>query len=331
MPDTQTQTETQRPAFDGADLVVSTDDLTKTFADETAVDHINLKIPRGVIFGFIGPSGCGKTTTVRMLLGIYNPSSGSARVLDSDPQTFSRNEQEKIGYMPQRFVLNPELSVMENLNFAASLYGVPWRRKKRLSALLELVALDGHEHKKVANISGGMRRRLSMITALAHEPELIFLDEPTAGIDPVLRRTFWDYFIDLKDQNRTLFVTTQYVGEAAYCDYVGVMLKGRLLAVDTPTRLRRSAIGGDIIRLETETFMPPGMLERLETQTAVSIVRVSRQKDNILHIIVDDASANMAPLLEWVKEQGITVKTINEYVPPFDDVFVKLVEKADSQ
>jgi ABC-2 type transport system ATP-binding protein len=314
------------PVFD--ETVLRTENLSKVFAEETAVDHINLAVPPGSIFGFVGPSGCGKTTTVRLLLGIYKPSSGMAHVFKCQPQKFTRREQEKIGYIPQLFVLYPELTVWENLNFAASLYGVSWRRKNRLHELLELVELKGHENKLVTNISGGMQRRLSMAAALVHEPELVFMDEPTAGIDPVLRRTFWDYFARLKEEGHTLFVTTQYVGEAAHCDYVGVMFNGRLIALDTPTQLRRQIMGGDIIKLSTEEYLSPAMFSSLQNQPFLQERHVSRQPNNSLHMIVDDASATIQVALNWFQENDIAVRAINEYVLPFDDVFIKLVEEA---
>jgi ABC-2 type transport system ATP-binding protein len=314
------------PVFD--ETVIRTENLSKVFAEETAVDHINLAVPPGSIFGFVGPSGCGKTTTVRLLLGIYKPSSGMAHVFKCQPQKFTRREQEKIGYIPQLFVLYPELTVWENLNFAASLYGVSWRRKNRLHELLELVELKGHENKLVTNISGGMQRRLSMAAALVHEPELVFMDEPTAGIDPVLRRTFWDYFARLKEEGHTLFVTTQYVGEAAHCDYVGVMFNGRLIALDTPTQLRRQIMGGDIIKLSTEEYLSPAMFSSLQNQPFLQERHVSRQPNNSLHMIVDDASATIQVALNWFQENDIAVRAINEYVLPFDDVFIKLVEEA---
>lgn len=326
-----TETKAVERLSGSAELVIHTEDLSKAFAGETAVDQLTLDVPPGVIFGFIGPSGCGKTTTVRLLLGIYKPTSGTASVLNCNPQAFSRREQESIGYMPQLFVLYQELTVWENLNFAASLYGVPWRRKSRLHDLLELVELKGHQDKLVSQISGGMRRRLSMAAALVHNPELLFLDEPTAGIDPVLRRSFWDYFATLKDEGRTLFVTTQYVGEAAYCDYVGVMINGRLLTVGTPTELRRQALGGDVIQLKTETFLPPPLFNELKDQPFVTASNVTRKTNHTLHIVVDNASATIPTLLNWFQQKKVAVESINEYSLPFDDVFVKLVEKAKNE
>lgn len=309
------------------DSVIQTTDLTKQFGDQTAVDHVNLDIPAGSIFGFIGPSGCGKTTTVRLLLGIYAPTSGSVRIFGREAAEFSRQDQEQIGYMPQQFVLYPDLTGWENLTFAASLYGMPLRRNQRLKQLLQLVELEGHERKRIRQLSGGMQRRLSLAAALVHNPRLLFLDEPTAGIDPVLRRKFWDYFKQLQAEGHTLFVTTQYVGEAAYCDYVGVMNNGRLMMVDTPSGLRRRAQGGDILRLRSQEEVEYGQIVALRQEAFITNGRVSRLPNQTLEMIVEDGSTALPLLLTWCQQQKIAVESANEYVLPFDDIFVTLIEK----
>ena len=234
------------------EVVVRMRDVSKYFGEVAAVNKITLEVPKGGIFGFIGPSGCGKTTTVRLLVGNYEASEGEIEVLDKSPDNYTADDQRRIGYMPQLFILYPELTVWATLNFAASIYGYTMDRRERLEELLDLVELTGHEKKMVRNISGGMQRRLSLASTLIHSPELIFLDEPTAGIDPVLRRKFWDHFQTLKVQGHTLFVTTQYVGEAAYCDYVGVMRNGKLLMVETPEMLRYHALNGHVVDLRTK-------------------------------------------------------------------------------
>jgi len=173
------------------DSVISAKNLTKKFGDETAVEDVSFDVPRSSIFGFIGPSGSGKTTTVRLLTGVYTPTEGQATVLDHNPARFSQNDRARLGYMPQLFVLYPHLTVWGNLDFAASLYGMGLSRGKRLKAALTFVELYEHRSKLARNISGGMLRRLSLAATLVHDPELLFLDEPTAGIDPVLRHKFW--------------------------------------------------------------------------------------------------------------------------------------------
>lgn len=311
--------------------IIYTNDLTKQFNGTTAVDNLSLQVPPGVIFGFIGPSGCGKTTSIRLLLGVYKPDSGDIQVLGHQPDKFSHRERARIGYMPQQFILYPELDVWENMNFAASIYGYPLRRKARLQELLELVELTGHEHKKVRNLSGGMKNRLSLAASIIHNPELLFLDEPTAGIDPVLRRKFWDHFQQLKGENKTLFVTTQYVSEAAYCDYVGVMMDGRLITVATPEGLRRRALGGEVIHLHCAEYLSDEQMAALRQQPLLEGGAVRQLADHILELVVDDAGTTLPRLLEYCQQENIVVLSAEEYLPPFDDIFVHLIEQERHQ
>lgn len=310
------------------EIVVQARDLVKQFGPVTALDHITLDVPQGTIYGFIGPSGCGKTTTVRCMIGNYRPTEGVVKVLGRTPDSFTLAEKKRIGYMPQLFILYPELSVWENLYFVASVYGYPLNRRERLEELLDLVELSGHEKKLVRDISGGMQRRLSLATTLIHDPELIFLDEPTAGIDPVLRRKFWDYFRRLRDEGRTLFVTTQYVGEAAYCDYVGVMAHGALLMVETPDDLRYKAMGGDIVQFHASTALNSKMITDLRNLTFVTGELAFLDSQSV-QLIVEDASTSIPHLLDWAEDEGIEIEAINQHVPPFDDVFVKIMEDED--
>lgn len=307
-------------------MAIKTRELTKAFAGEVVVNAITMDVPEGAIFGFIGPSGSGKTTTVRLLMGLYEPDSGELSVLGARPSSFTRHEREEIGYLPQLFVLYPDLTVWENMNFAASLYGVSFIRGKRLNQLLDLVELREDKHKLVRNISGGMQRRLSLAATLIHNPSLLFLDEPTAGIDPILRKKFWDYFKTLQSHGHTLFVTTQYVGEAAYCDFVGVMSEGRLISVNTPEGLRREAYGGDIIKL--------GSTERIDYNFRREVQELPKLKTRILNatdyelqLLVDDAATATPYLVEYFKDRRKSVNSVENYLPSYDDVFVKLIEK----
>ena len=308
------------------ETVIQMRDVTKRFGELAAVNNISLDVPQGGIFGFIGPSGCGKTTTVRLLIGNYEATEGEMAVLGKSPDVFTADDQRRIGYMPQLFILYPELTVWENLNFAASIYGYPMDRDERLRELLDLVELTGHENKLARNISGGMQRRLSLASTLVHQPELIFLDEPTAGIDPVLRRKFWDHFQVLKERGHTLFVTTQYVGEAAYCDYVGVMRKGELLMVETPQMLRYKALGGHVLDLRT---IEPLSLEALVMLEDNPLVRgeITFLDQLTARFAVEKASTAIPQLLDWFRENEVGVESINEWVPPFDDVFVMIMEQ----
>ncbi len=308
------------------EIVIHTDELTKKFNHEPAVQDVTLDVPRGQIFGFIGPSGSGKTTTVRMLTGILEPTSGKAVVLGRSPAKFDERTREKIGYMPQLFALYPDLTVWENMNFAASIYGMGWFRGKRLRQVLDFVELYGDRGKLAHNLSGGMQRRLSLAATLVHDPVLIFLDEPTTGIDPILREKFWEHFRSLRDEGRTLFVTTQYVGEAAQCDYIGVLDQGRLLTVDTPEGLRRQALGGEVVELQTLERIDYNHLQLLRRLPFVH--NITRQGDQELRLVVDEASTAIPALLEWAKQQKLSIASIQQYLPPFDEVFVELVNKA---
>jgi ABC-2 type transport system ATP-binding protein len=305
--------------------------LTKIFGNETAVADVSFQLPPRKILAVIGPSGCGKTTTLRLSIGIYNPSSGDVTLMGRRPATFTSAARREIGYMPQLFVLYPQLTVWENLSFAASMYGMSLRgRKKRMQEVLEFVDLDKHAAKLARNISGGMQRRLSLAATLIHDPQYIFLDEPTAGIDPVLRRRFWDHFVQLREQGRTLFVTTQYVGEAAYCDLVAVMAKGRLLMVEPPDKLRKRAFAGEIVNYRSTT---PVTLEQVAEVQRMPFVhaKIDIQSPTALRIIVDEASTAMPQLMRWSGERGIAIEAIEEYVPPFDDVFVELLRRAERE
>lgn len=308
--------------------IVHAQSLTKQFGDQFAVRDVTFQVPRGTIFGFIGPSGCGKTTTVRLMAGIYEPTAGDVRVLGRRPIEFSQSTRERIGYMPQLFVLYPDLTVWENLNFTASLYGMGLRRNKRLNQVLDFVELGDHKRKQANQISGGMQRRLSLAATLVHDPELLFLDEPTAGIDPVLRRKFWDHFEVLQQEGRTLFITTQYVGEAAYCDYVGVMAEGRLLMVATPDDLRARAYGGEVIDISlTNRLSYEQHIQPLRGLPFVKDGRVLRTGENSVRLIVDEASTALPALMTWCQNNAITVEKIEEFLPPFDDVFVEILKQ----
>lgn len=310
---------------ESAGNVVETQNLTKIFGKDIAVQSLNMQVPRGTIFGFVGPSGCGKTTTVRLLTGIHKPTSGTLSVLGKNPGDFLKSDREKIGYLIQQFVLYPQLTVWENLNFAASFYGVDIFRGKHLIKLLDFVELKGDKHKLARDLSGGMKRRLSLAATLVHKPELLFLDEPTAGIDPILRQKFWDYFKELQSEGHSLFITTQYVGEAAYCDLVGVMYGGRLLMIETPDGLRRKAYGGDVIGIRTNEEIRFEHRQQLDSMPFIH-GKVKIINDQEIEVIVDDVSSAVAILLGWFQEQKLTVAMMDQISPSFDDVFIRLIE-----
>lgn len=307
-------------------------DLNLSFGENVGVANVSFHVPQGTIFGLIGPSGCGKTTTVRILTGVYKATTGTAQVLNDNPATFHKRTRERLGYLPQQFVLYPNLTVWENLNFVASLYGMGYfRRRKRLNALLEFVELTPARNRLGSKLSGGMQRRLSLACALVHNPRLLFADEPTAGIDPVLRGKFWDFFRDLRRDGQTLFVTTQYVGEAAYCDLVGVMRAGKLLFVDTPEGLRRRAYGGEVVRLIVDPADVGRAQQLIHSSDISHDVRRSRKEAGLLLLYVEEASIAMPAVVRLMDEQQVSIKQVEEYLPPFDDVFITLMQQAEAQ
>ena len=222
-------------------VVVSGQGLGKSFDGAEIVHDLDLHIGAGVIVGLIGPSGSGKTTTVRLLTGLYAPTSGHAEI-DGTPSTqLTHRQRSRIGYLPQIPALFPDLSLWENLSFHASVYGLRLRRRRHLRALLDWVELTDDRDKRVREASGGMQRRLALAASVVHDPAILFLDEPTAGIDPILRARLWERFRLLSDAGRTLVITTQYVGEAAYCDLIGVLSDGELVFFGRPSDLLRAA------------------------------------------------------------------------------------------
>ncbi len=311
--------------------VIQMQHVTKRFGTKEAVSDVSLEVPQGQIFGLVGPSGCGKTTTIRMMTGVYTPTEGQMRVLGATPENFEKRVRERIGYMPQLFVLYPTLTVWENLNFVASLYGLNWfRRRKRLKMLLDFVELRSARDTLAGNVSGGMKRRLELACSLVHNPELLFADEPTAGVDPVLRGKFWEHFRQLKAEGHTLVVTTQYVSEVEYCDQVAVMRNGRLLMVQTPDDLRRQALGGEIIRLTVDAEDELNARRLLHKMPFVEqFSRPHGAPTGTLDIYVKDAGTALPEVIGGLgQDPTIDMRHAEEYKPPFDDIFIILMERA---
>lgn len=299
--------------------------LTKDFGDGAGVFDIDIEIDPGTIVGFIGPSGSGKTTTIRMMTGVTAPDHGELTVLGEKPVSFSRNTRARIGYMPQHAILYPELTLLENLNFAASLYGMPYNRKERIEELVDFVQLEGRMDRLPREASGGEKKRIMLASTFFHSPDLIFLDEPTAGIDPVLRRRFWDRFRELSDMGRTLLVTTQYVGEAAYCDYVAVLANGEIVIIETPEGLRQAAYGGEQIEV---TFVSPPSRDLVEQLSRIVGLEGSEPDwvdSRTAHLIVENAGQASQTVLDWAEQNQIALEKAEVFQPEFDDVFVALV------
>ena len=296
-------------------------DVTRRYDGVTAVDRVSFDVPEGTILGLIGPSGSGKTTVVKMLTGTVNPSAGLIRVLGEDPRRFRRRTRERIGYVPQLFVLYPELTVAENLSFVASLFGVLWwRKRRRIKQVLELVELEEARNRRARDLSGGMQRRLVLASALVHQPRVLFIDEPTAGIDPILRQTIWDELRRLRDMGHTMLVTTQYVGEAEYCDTVALLSEGRLIAYAPPDEMRRSVVGGEALEIETAKPVGPEVLANVS-----SVIAVEQRGPRLLVVRTQDAAKSGPEIVESIALAGGEVVAMSEYRPSFDDVFATLV------
>jgi len=298
-------------------------DVSRKFDDRLVVHDINLTVPRGTILGIIGPSGAGKTTTIRMLTGAIAPSGGEVRVLGREPRRFRRTDRERIGYMPQLFNLYEDLTAGENVDFVASLFGMLFRRRRRrVREVLKVVDLWDARGRRAGQLSGGMQRRLELACALVHEPDLIILDEPTAGIDPLLRQTIWQELHRLRDYGRTLLVTTQHIGEAEECDLVALIVGGTIIALATPDHLRRSATDGDLLDIETAS-----VFEGTELLGTEGVREVRQVGPRHLRVVVEDAGSALPNVVERIRSAGIEVESAREQRLSFDEIFGILVAR----
>ncbi|HET9878500.1 MAG TPA: ABC transporter ATP-binding protein [Candidatus Limnocylindria bacterium] len=318
-----TPSATPVPAAGDGPPVMEMEGVWRRYDDLVAVRDVSLTISEGTILGLIGPSGSGKTTIIRMLSGTLGPSEGWLKVLGQVPLRFTREARERIAYMPQLFSLYPDLTASENVNFVSALFGVPWwGRSKLIKRSLSVVDLWEARNRPARDLSGGMQRRLELACALVHNPRVLFVDEPTAGIDPMLRQSIWDELRRLRDEGATLMVTTQYVGEAVYADRVALLDRGELIGLETPDALRRSAFGGELLQIETLRAVDPEVLRD------VAGVRGVRQPGpRTLIAVTDDAGTASPRIMDALRAQGIEVSEIAEYQASYDDMFTALVQR----
>lgn len=306
------------------DLPVVVDHATMRFNGLSALDDVGLAVARGTIVGIVGPSGAGKTTLIRLLTGALAASAGEVRVLGEDPRRFSRRTRRRLGYMPQLFTLYPDLSAAENVDFVASLYGlVLFKRWRRVREVLQFVGLWDSRRQRASRLSGGMQRRLELACALVHEPAMLFLDEPTAGVDPILRERIWDELHRLRDAGRTMLVTTQYLGEAEECDAVALIAEGRLIAHATPDEMRKVAMGGELIDVDAGERVDVAALQNLPVVRGIRRVNGG----DVLRITVDDAATATPIVVEAIGRAGGEVRSTSEARPSFDEVFAALVAR----
>jgi len=296
------------------------ENLSKRFGDFVAVDRLNLTVRRGEVFGFLGPNGAGKSTTIRMLCGLIRPTAGGASVAGFDVARSPELVRQNIGYMSQRFSLYNDLTVMENLRLFAGLYSVPGREvHDRIEWALAMANLKGQEHLLTRTLPGGWKQRLALGCAVLHRPPIIFLDEPTSGVDPITRRRFWDLIDGMAQEGVTVFVTTHYMEEAEYCNRLALIFRGKMVALGTPTELKRDSMKGELLLVECEPLGPA--VEALQGAPGVMDAAVY---GNALHLVVADASAAAPQLRAYLAERQISVSRIDEIRPTLEDVFVSL-------
>jgi ABC-2 type transport system ATP-binding protein len=304
---------------------IESTDLTKQFDSFTAVDRVSFTVRRGEIFGFLGPNGAGKTTTIRMLLGLLTPTAGQATVLGFDIIRQVAEIQQRIGYMSQRFSLYDDLTVAENLNFFGGAYSVRGARlAKRKDYVLEMAGLQEREDELAGNLSGGWRQRLALGCAILHEPEMIFLDEPTAGVDPISRREFWDLLYTLSDEGRTVFVTTHYMDEAEHCHRLAFIQRGRLVAIGSPAEIKAEKMRGQVMEIDCAA-----------PEVAIGVLRDTSLFDEIslygalIHVVAEGAEAYRPQVKAALQEAGVEIRSMEIIAPSLEDVFLASVREQE--
>lgn len=305
------------------DNAVKVQDLVKRFGDFTAVDHISFSVPRGEIFGFLGSNGAGKSTTIRMLCGLLLPTAGKGTVAGFDIIRESELIKTRIGYMSQKFSLYEDLTVVENIEFYGGIYGVPDARlQQRKHWVLEMANLTGRATSMTGELATGWKQRLALGCAMVHEPEILFLDEPTGGVDPVSRRDFWDLIYTVAGQGVTVFVTTHYMDEAEHCDRLGLIDAGKIIAMGSPHEMKDHYMAGTLLEVHAEPIM--SALDILATEPAAREVAIFGAA---LHVVADSTEA-IAPIRAALERGGVTVSGIESITPSLEDVFVALIEQS---
>ena len=307
------------------EIAVTIKDLVKRFGDFVAVNHISLDVNKGEIFGFLGPNGAGKSTTIRMLCGLLSPTSGNGSVAGYDVQTEPEQIKRHIGYMSQRFSLYEDLTVEENIDFFGGIYLIPAEKKaERKAWVLKMAGLEPHRKMLAGLLPGGWKRSLSLGCALLHEPPVIFLDEPTSGVDPISRRNFWDIIYQMADRGTTVFVTTHYMEEAEYCDRLAFIYRGELVAVGTPTELKERFMREQVLKVQCSNPQ-----DALLVVGPVEGVRDAAIFGRTLHVVAADAGVVSAGIRAALTAKGFTVDSVVPIKPTLEDVFVSVIEARD--
>lgn len=308
-----------------SDPIVVVENLEKRFGEFRAVAGISFSVARGEIFGFLGPNGAGKSTTIRMLCGLLTPTSGTGRVAGFDIRRETELIKTRIGYMSQKFSLYDELTVEENIDFYSGIYCLPANKKvERKEWVLRMAGLTEHRQSRTGVLSGGWKQRLALGCAVLHEPPILFLDEPTSGVDPNSRRQFWDLIYELAAQGVTVFVTTHYMEESEYCDRLGIIYRGELIALGRPRDLKTQHMTDAVLEIDCER--PNDVMNLLERVPAVKETALFGKG---LHAVATDADAAVAGIRATLAREKIKLVRIERIVPTLEDVFVSLIETRD--
>ena len=316
---------TARKMTDEAPYAVEVHDLVRTFGDFVAVDRLNFEVKKGEIFGFLGPNGAGKSTTIRMLCGLLMPTSGRGTVSGFDLMKEPEKIKQVIGYMSQKFSLYEDLTVWENLHFYGGIYGLGGsRQRQREEEILRMTDLEKLRDRITRTLAVGWKQRVALACAILHEPSILFLDEPTSGVDPIARRNFWRLIRHMGETGATAFVTTHYMDEAEYCDRLALIYQGRIIALGTPSELKRNALPQGILEVDCKPLVLA--LDLLKKEPWVSEAAIFGDR---LHVITEEGIDPERTLRSLFSRHGVSLEGINQMSPSLEDVFVSLVEKVE--
>lgn len=308
-------------------VTISVENVVKRFGDFTAVNDVSFTVRRGEIFGLLGPNGSGKTTTIRMMLGLLQPTSGYSHVLGQLVETGAQDIRWRVGYMAQRFSLYNDLTVAQNLRFYGQAYGLGGGRlRTRMADVLELAGLTGRESDRTKELSGGWRQRLALAAALIHEPEVIFLDEPTAGVDPVSRREFWELLYQMVAKGVTVFVTTHYMDEAEHCHRLGFLQRGRMIALGSPSDIKTKMMRGVVVEIEApDSDRVMEALRRAAESGALPLAQVELY-GSLVHAVLGEGPGSLARTRQLLQDESIPVLSMDEIEPSLEDVFIACMQ-----
>lgn len=323
----KTQKQSSMTNFRSNEYAVVVDRLTKKFGDFIAVDNVNFKVKRGEIFGFLGPNGAGKSTTIRMLCGLLSPTSGTAIVGGFDVATQSEEIKKIIGYMSQRFSLYEDLTVEQNINFYGGIYGLEGLNfENRKQWAIEMAGLKGKEYMLTHTLSSGWKQRLALGCAILHEPPIVFLDEPTGGVDPVSRRNFWNLIYELSDKGVTVFVTTHYMDEAEHCNTLGLIYNGKLIAIGSPTELKHKLDQYSIFEVSCNN--PVDAMDLLRQQDWITETSIF---GSVFHVSGLSTSKMQKKITDFLTNKNIAVNQVEQIIPSLEDVFIHMIADEDKR